>query len=448
MRVCLEYLGCRLNEAEMQAWSQQFIEQGFEVVANAKEVDLLVLNSCAVTAEACRKSRQHIRRLHRKFPTAKLVVTGCYASLEAEQVAAILGVDMVVPNNKKAQLVQLVIEQLCLNTTPQIATEPGESPIFTRNRTRAFIKIQDGCRYRCSYCIVTVARGEEQSRTISEIVDEINLHHSQGLQEIVLTGVHVGGYGSDLGKSLQQLVLAILDNTSVPRIRFASVEPWDLPESFFKLFENPRVMPHMHLPIQSGSDSVLRRMSRRCKTGEFSSLIESARKQLPEFNVTTDIIVGFPGETEAEWNETLEFVERQNFGHIHIFSFSPREGTKAARLQGMISPQIKKQRSQQLHQLAAVEKRNNLKLVESTSQEILLEFDFDKLEEDRYRYWGYTPNYSRVAVTTNQTDLAGVVITASVNNVNLEGNYLDASYMSSCVPSKNLKQLFIQQSFT
>ncbi len=324
MKVYLEFLGCRLNESELQGWAAEFSAQGIFLTNNPEQANLMVLNTCAVTGEAARKSRQHLRKLHRSNPVAKLIATGCYATLEPDKIADILGVDMIVSNQHKKNLVTHVSNQLELPTMPKMASEPGSSAIFKRNKDRAFIKVQDGCRYRCSYCIVTVARGDEQSRTENELVAEINQHYRLGIREIVLTGVHVGGYGSDLGSDLYTLVESILAKTKMPRIRFASVEPWDLPEHFFELFKNTRIMPHMHLPMQSGSNSVLRRMSRRCKTEEFKGLLEKARKHVPQFNVTTDIIVGFPGESEEEWLSTESFIKSIGFGHVHIFSYSNR----------------------------------------------------------------------------------------------------------------------------
>ena len=246
MKIHLKALGCRLNEAELEQWSSQFSGKGHQVVREADEADVVVLNTCAVTTEATKKSRKLMNRLHRENPQSKLVVSGCYATLEEEDVASRLGVDLVVNNHDKESLPKKVMDAFSANTMPLIAMEPDQSSLFQRGKQRAFIKIQDGCRYRCTYCIVTVARGEERSRALSELVDEVNTLHGQGIQEIVLTGVHVGGYGSDNGSSLFELVSALLSETDMPRIRFASVEPWDLPEAFFSLFENPRLMPHMH----------------------------------------------------------------------------------------------------------------------------------------------------------------------------------------------------------
>lgn len=417
MKVHLKALGCRLNEAELEQWSQQFRSGGHDIVPDALDADVLVLNTCAVTNEASSKSRRLMHRLYRENPAAKLVVSGCYASLQAAEVAETLGVDLVIPNTEKDQLPQTVMQHFELPVMPAIATEPGEAPLFIRGRHRAFIKIQDGCRYRCTFCIVTVARGDERSRTEDDIISEINTLYQQGIQEVVLTGVHVGGYGSDTGTSLYALVQAILRETDIPRIRFASVEPWDLPDDFFALFTNPRLMPHMHLPLQSGADSVLRRMARRCKTTEFAALVAEARRSVPGFNVTTDIIVGFPGETDEEWAQTLAYVESVGFGHLHIFSYSIREGTKAGRLPDQVAETVKKARSQALHSLG--ERLKHDWLQQQIGQTIPVLWEYGRSSDDGQQiYTGYTPNYCKVRVsvadnialenTVGQTLLTGV----------------------------------------
>jgi threonylcarbamoyladenosine tRNA methylthiotransferase MtaB len=431
MKVHLKALGCRLNEAELEQWSQDFMKQGHRIVTESEDADWVVLNTCAVTQDAGRKSRKLMNRLYRENPAAKLIVSGCHATLQEEEVAKTLGVDLVVANQDKDQLPTKVMQQFAINNMPEIATEPGETSLFSRGRQRAFIKIQDGCRYRCTFCIVTVARGEERSRTPADIVEEINRLYTQGIQEIVLTGVHVGGYGSDLSISLYELVNIILQETDIPRIRFASVEPWDLPDDFFSLFENKRIMPHMHLPIQSGADTVLRRMSRRCKTSEFSDLVNLARQKIPEFNVTTDIIVGFPGETEEEWAETLAYVENTGFGHIHIFSYSPREGTKAARLPNPVSNDIKKQRSQELHQLADRLKADFLQKQLGMTVPVLWErgrlLDENNALGEKV-FTGYTPNFCKL-----ETKVAGTILlenkirNTAISAVSQEGLLLEGS---------------------
>jgi len=397
VRVYLSTLGCRLNEAEIQTWGMKFSACGHALVVCAADADLMVLNTCAVTAEAVRKSRKSIQRLQRENPTAKLAVSGCYVSLD-EAASHTAGIDLVVTNQDKDEMVRRCIDTFCPDVMPNAATTPAASALFQRSRQRAFIKIQDGCRYRCTFCIVTVARGQERSRATQDIIAEVNQLHAAGIQEVVLTGVHVGGYGSDLNTDLHALVRQVLADTDIPRVRFASVEPWDLPEHFFYLFENPRLMPHMHLPLQSGSDSVLRRMARRCKSGDFASLLSAIRRQLPNFNVTTDIIVGFPGETDAEWQQTLEFVTTMDFGHIHIFSYSVRPGTRAAGLTGQVHGASKRQRSRELHTLARTSRLRVLHQQLHSNSDIL--WEAGKARADGWRHTGYTENYLRV-----QTDV-------------------------------------------
>ncbi len=404
MKIHLKALGCRLNEAELEQWSRDFSTQGHSIVKDAIDADVVVINTCAVTTEATKKSRKLMNRLHRENPQSKLVVSGCYATLEEKEVANRLGVDLVVNNQEKEKLPQKVMEEFSANTMPLVAMEPAEPSLFLRGKQRAFIKIQDGCRYRCTFCIVTVARGEERSRALVDIIDEVNRLHQQGIQEIVLTGVHVGGYGSDIDTTLYQLVTLLLAETDIPRIRFASVEPWDLPEAFFGLFENTRLLPHMHLPLQSGADSVLRRMSRRCKIADFSELVMQARQVISDFNVTTDIIVGFPGETEDEWQKSLETIEKIGFGHIHIFSYSSREGTKASRLANPVSDEIKKARSLELHLLADRLKLETLNQQLEKNVDVLWESQ-KVLDTGRVNYQGYTPNFCRVETQVDNTVL-------------------------------------------
>jgi len=413
MRIHLKTLGCRLNEAELETWSRDFQLLGHQLTQELNEADLVVVNTCAVTGEAVRKSRQLIRRAQRNNPTAKLIVSGCYASLDPADSS---GIDLVVDNKDKDRLVEIATQQLDLRAMPEMATEPGENTLLARGRQRAFIKVQDGCRYRCTFCIVTLARGEERSRPATEIISEINELHAGGIQEVALTGVHIGGYGSDIGSDLFQLIKTILKETTVPRIRLGSVEPWDLPENFWSLFENSRLMPHLHLPLQSGADSVLRRMARRCSTADFRQLIELARQQVPNFCVTTDIIVGFPGETDDEWQQTLTFVEQMQFSHLHIFSYSPRPGTKAAELPGHIDRETQKQRSQSLHDLGQSLKQANQQANLGKEFSVLIENTTETNEQGDAIWSGYTPNFLRVAVPAP----AGLVLENCIRQVRLE----------------------------
>jgi threonylcarbamoyladenosine tRNA methylthiotransferase MtaB len=417
-------LGCRLNEAELETWANQFMQHGHQVTTDTAEADVVVFNSCAVTAQADRKSRQQIGRLQRKNPDAALVVTGCHASLNADAVKSYLGVDLVVDNQQKEQLVEQTLGLFAAQIGSNTTVEPifGESPnaLLLRGRHRGFIKIQDGCRYRCTYCIVTIARGAERSRGEAEILAEINLLHQQGVREIALTGVHVGGYGSDIDSSLYRLLNEILQHSEIPRIRLASVEPWDLPDNFFELFRDPRLMPHMHLPIQSGSDSVLRRMARRCKTAEFARLVDKAREAIPLFNVTTDLITGFPGESEQEWRQTVDFVARTGFGHVHIFPFSARAGTRAASLSEQVDGRIKKARSREMHALAAELKRCELARHPGTRAEVLWE---QQINSSLGQWTGYTPHYHKITSMNPEIAAAGIT-EVSIDGVSADGSML------------------------
>ena len=427
MRVFLQALGCRLNEAELETWSRDCRARGYGLADSAETADLVVINTCAVTAESVRKSRQLIRRAQRGNPTAKLVVSGCYASLDEAPPAAELGIDLLVPNTDKDRLIEIAAERLDLPVMPESATGPGENPLLARGRQRAFVKVQDGCRYRCTFCIVTRARGEERSRPVEEVVEEVARIHASGIQEVVLAGVHLGGYGSDTGGDLAGLVRAVLERTAIPRLRLGSLEPWELTPAFWSLFDNPRLMPHLHLPLQSGADSVLRRMARRCRTAEFRALVEQARHAVPGFNVTTDIIVGFPGETEAEWRQTLDYVDEIGFGQVHIFAYSPRAGTKAATLPDPVPREVGRARSEALHALAQRARLRVLQAAVGATHEVLVE-GYDA----RAGTWsGYTPGYLRMAVhAPADAGLDNRILAVRATGVSKDGERLDGLLLS------------------
>ena len=403
MRVKLLTLGCRLNEAESEDWADRFHARGCQVVGDEDPADLIVINTCAVTQQAVRKSRQILRRIHRVNPAARLIVSGCLAALEADALAREGGVDLVVGNQDKDRLVEIALDALAIPSMPELVTANDASPLFARGRQRAFVKVQDGCRYRCTFCITTQARGEERSRAVGEVVQTVERLHRAGIQEVVLTGVHLGGYGSDTGGDLVTLVTRLLAETEIPRLRLGSLEPWDLPDAFWPLFADPRLMPHLHLPLQSGSDAVLRRMARRCKTDEFARLVARGRALIPHLNVTTDIIVGFPGEDADDWGRTLAFAEAMRFGHLHVFSYSPRAGTLAATLPGQVDAGTKRQRCQDLQALAARLKTKVLQAQIGQRAQVLCEGPDDG--ERRDSRFGYTPNYLPVHVVA---DIPGV----------------------------------------
>ena len=357
MRIYLETLGCRLNYAEMAALGRQLVASGHDLTDSAVGADLCVLNSCTVTGEAARKSRQLVRQMARANPAARLVVTGCYATLEGAAVAELPNVALVVGNNRKDDLQALICgfrdQGPGIRGQDKFAIRNSQSEIGVR--TRAFIKVQDGCRNRCTFCIVTVARGDERSRPVAEVVAEVNALHRAGYQEAVLTGVHLGAYGRDDGSDLRALVTALLADTTIPRLRLSSLEPFDLAPDFFDLWGESagRLMPHLHLPAQAGSDAVLRRMARRNRVADFEALVAAARACIPGLTVTTDLIVGFPGETEADFADTVAFARRVGFAHLHVFPYSARAGTAAARFDGQVPKAERQRRSRLLNGLDA-----------------------------------------------------------------------------------------------
>lgn len=360
MRIRLDSVGCRLNISEIEQMAHAFAKLGHRLVGPGDTADLCIFNTCAVTNMATRKSRKVIRQMRRLNPQAKLVVTGCYAQLSPQEIRAV-GADVVISNEDKDRLPDLLMEQGILHHSDPVPAVDAPSFISptvgsaTDGHTRAFIKVQDGCENRCTFCIVTIARGASRSRPIADVVAEINQLVAAGYQEAVLSGVHLGSFGHDYGQphGLQQLIRTILAETDLPRLRLSSLEPWDLAPDFFRLWENPRLLPHLHLPLQSGCDATLRRMARRTDQVQFSALVDEARAVIPDVSISTDMIVGFPGETAEEFAESLAFVETMAFSKLHIFRFSRREGTVAARLKGQIHGTIVQDRSQQMHELGA-----------------------------------------------------------------------------------------------
>lgn len=350
MKVYLDTIGCRLNQAEIEQMALQFRAEGHTIVPEPAGADLVVVNTCAVTTDAAADSRQSIRHAARAG-AGEIIATGCWSSLFPQQALALPGVSRVVANEHKDGLVADV-----LGLPPE---EFDHEPIVRkplpglRQRTRAFIKVQDGCDNHCTFCITTVARGAGRSRPVEAVLEDIRVALAGGAQEIVLTGVHLGSWGHDFGAQLPLLIQSILDKTDAPRLRLSSLEPWDLDEGFFSLWANPRMMPHLHLPLQSGSLSVLKRMLRKTTPDSFRQLVAAARAAIPAVAITTDVIAGFPGESQSEFDETLAFVREIGFASGHVFTYSSRPGTPAARMKDHLAPEIKKARSGQLRAVFA-----------------------------------------------------------------------------------------------
>jgi len=408
VRVYLRSLGCKLNQSEVEALARRFIAAGCQVVTDVEEADLCVVNTCAVTHIAARKSRRLIRRLHRANPKARIVVTGCYAELFPHEVAKIEGVDLIVSNADKERLV----ERLGIRGYGIGVLTPIPYPLFF-NRTRAFVKIQDGCNNRCAYCVIGLARGRERSRPPEEVLAEIEARVEAGCKEVVLTGVNIGAYGRDLGTSLGRLIEDILTKTAVPRLRLSSIEPWDFDPSLLRLWEDPRLCRHLHLPLQSGCDATLRRMGRRYTAAEYAELVERAREAIPDLAVTTDVIVGFPGETEAEFEESLRFVEKMAFARIHVFKYSARPGTPAATMPQQVPCEEKRRRSEAMMALARRSGEEFRRRFLWRTMEVLWERK-ERGREDGRRVWsGLTDNYIRVWAES-EADLANTITPAKL----------------------------------
>ena len=394
MKIFLDTIGCRLNQAEIESLARQFRAAGHEIVPSAAEADLAVVNTCTVTAEAASDSRAAIRRAKR-LGAGDIVVTGCWATLEPDKAAALPGVTRIVPNLQKDSLAAdlLGLPQEFFDLEP-IARQPLPG---LHQRTRAFIKVQDGCDNACTFCITRLARGASRSRPLDEIISNADSALKGGAQEIVLTGVHLGSWGLDFqpARRIPDLVSALLARTSAPRLRLSSLEPWDLEADFFSLWRDPRLCRHLHLPLQSGSASVLRRMARKTVPDSFAALVQLARAAIPEVAITTDIIVGFPGETDEEFAETLEFVKSMHFAGGHVFSYSARPGTPAARMKGQAHGELVKARSATLRTVLTESAEAYRRKFIGKTMPVLWEAT-SILTDEGWQIEGLTDNYLRV----------------------------------------------------
>lgn len=436
MKVYLSTLGCKLNESELEAWARKFGDGGYQIVDDAKDADLVVLNTCTVTHVAARKSRQMARQLARVNPKAKLVLTGCYVSVSPDEAQALPNVSLVVPNVDKDRLVDKISNfkfQISDSAEPsrdlqstrdqesdlarfldadvetQVAGNAPRSTLqspISKLRTRAFVKIQDGCNMSCAYCIIPIARGQETSRSLAEVVADVRSLVNAGYKEIILTGVQISAYResrTNFKFALRDLVAAILAETDVPRLRLTSIAPWDLDESLLELFSDPRLCRHLHLSLQAGSDTVLRRMRRPYTTAQFARAVELARAKIPEVGITTDVIVGFPGESAPEFEQSLEFVDRMQFSRVHVFPYSARAGTVAAKLPLQVDEPTKSARLKQMQAVADSSQRAFANRF--VGREMMVLWESRPQTDDQITsilghpssvWMGYTDNYIRV----------------------------------------------------
>jgi len=392
MKIYLDTVGCRLNQSEIETMARQFRGAGHEIVASAGMADLAVVNTCAVTNEAAADSRGKIRQIARAG-VEEIIATGCWATLQPKQAYELPKVVRVVANGDKDRLVSdlLDLPRESFDLEP-ISRQPLPG---LQRRTRAFIKVQDGCDNRCTFCITTIARGEGRSRSVADVILDIQSALDGGTKEIVLTGVHLGSWGYDFNSHLSDLIKAILRKTDVPRLRLSSLEPWDLDADFFSLWGDSRLMPHLHLPLQSGCESTLKRMARKTTPGSFRKLVSAARDVMPEAAITTDIIAGFPGETEEEFAESLEFVHEMNFAGGHVFTYSPRPGTGAAKMKGQIRPVLGKQRNHLLHEALEESAKSYRRKFVGQTMSVLWE-STSEMGEWGWQMEGLTGNYLRV----------------------------------------------------
>ena len=397
--VALITLGCKVNQYETNAMSQKLIENGYKVVEHTQKADIYIINTCTVTNMSDRKSSQMIRRAKEMNPKAFIIAVGCYVQVSKEEVEKIEEIDLALGNEEKVNIVdycnKLLEEkdsekQSAMEDVMQAKefSEFGETS-YTE-KTRAVIKVQDGCDRFCSYCIIPYARGRVRSRKPEHIIKEIENIAKQGIKEVVITGIHIASYGKDFrnGYKLIDLLEEINQIEGIERIRLGSIEPLLITEEFVqRLTKLEKICEHFHLSLQSGCDETLKRMNRRYTIEQFTEIVERLRVAYSNVNLTTDIIVGFPGETEEEFNKTYKFLENIKFYKMHIFKYSQRKGTKAAEMPEQISPEEKEKRSKKLIELSDKNEEEYNKKYIGKTVEVLWE------EEKQGTYKGHTKNY-------------------------------------------------------
>ncbi len=393
--VQIETHGCKLNTADSQQIAAEFLRNGFEVRNRHDHLspDVFVLNSCTVTHVADKKARQSIAAARRKYPNALTVLTGCYPERDASGASDLHSVDIALGNTQKSELVQAVAERLKIDVTP---CANGREPVYSEmllGRTRASVKIQEGCDQVCAYCIVPKVRGRERSITPEKIVDKVNQLEEIGCREVVFTGTQLGHYGFDLdaGTDLEHLLKTVLQNTSIPRIRVSSLQPPEINDGLLDVWTNEgagRVCPHFHMPLQSGSDEILTQMRRTYTSSQFLKQVELVRQHIPDCGITTDIIAGFPSETDSDHEMSVKVMESVGFSDAHVFPYSPRPGTSAYHFGEQIDYSIKVARAQELREIVALSAKRFKTSILDTVRPVLW--------EGRRGKSGMTDNYVRV----------------------------------------------------
>ena len=407
-KAALHNLGCKVNAYETEAMQQLLEEAGYEIVEFNEKADVYVINTCSVTNMADRKSRQMLHRAKKLNPNSIVVAAGCYVQTKTSEAKLDEAIDIIIGNNKKHELISTneAYEQSKKKTEAVIKINHRQEyealhVSKTAEHTRAFIKVQDGCNQFCSYCIIPYARGRVRSRLLSEVIEEIEILAKNGYKEVVLTGIHLSSYGVDTGENLLHLIEETAKIEGIKRIRLGSLEPRIVTEEFAEaLSAIDKICPHFHLSLQSGCDATLERMNRRYNTEEYAKGCEILRKYFEHPAITTDVIVGFPGETEEEFEITKEYLKRIHFYEMHVFKYSIREGTKAANMPDQVSEQLKTERSSKLLSLEHEMSEEFREYYIGKEVEVLLE---EPVIIDGEQYFaGYTKEYVKVAVKTDQ----------------------------------------------
>lgn len=426
-KVAFYTLGCKVNQYETEAMEELFEKRGYNIVVNHDIADIYVINTCTVTNLGDRKSRQFIRRAKKSNKNSIIAVVGCYSQVASDEVEKIEGVDIVIGTAHRDRIVDLCEEAISNNKKINIVKDIRGYKDFenlniedVKSKTRAYIKIQDGCNQFCSYCIIPYARGPIRSRDLEDIIEETKRLSEVGFKEIILTGIHVASYGKDLGSlTLLDVIEEVAKVDGIERIRLSSIEPTLIDSRFMERALNTnKLCDHFHLSLQSGSDTVLKRMNRNYTTEQYRKIVELIRSYMPHVGITTDIIVGFPGETDMEFQQTYDFVEEMGFSRVHVFKYSPRKGTPASRLKDQVHGKLKSHRSDKLITLGD-------RLMEDFNNRFLgktLEVLFEENSKDHIGFMeGYTTNYIRVKVRSEDS-VRGKIL--PVNIIDIEDDIL------------------------
>ncbi len=403
-------LGCKVNQYETEAMAELFSSAGYETVPYDDFADVYVINTCSVTGMSDRKSRQIIRRAKKRNPDAVIIVCGCYAQTAPDEVLSIEGVNAVIGTRDRDKIVEISESQTSRSSYNGVrgimSCRDYENLSVTRytDRTRAFIKIQDGCSQFCSYCIIPYARGPIRSRAEKDVIAELKTLAENGFKEVILTGIHVASYGADTGTSLADLIGKIDEIDGIERVRMSSIEPMAIDASFIgAVSRSKKLCRHFHLSLQSGCDETLKRMNRKYTTAQYEGIVNGIRAAYPDAGITTDIMVGFPGETDEEFQKSLEFVRRMQFSDAHIFKYSKRRGTPAARRPDQTAPRTKESRSKLMIAETAKSREAFLSRLVGRTEPVLFERGKNGV------YEGKTDNYA-VVYAPSDTDVSGLIL--------------------------------------